>query len=191
MKMNIKKLLLSSIVAIGIASVGFGITAAAEARPVAYEEQYTLPRLPDDIRLSDLRPQGVIESTDRITESVDSSAHTSQYLYYIYNTLTSKEKSEMDAAANVILDGVDPNWSDLSKVIYVHDVLVSTREYDTTLTKYYAYDNLVHKTSVCQGYAEAMWYLLYKLDIDSRIITSDSLNHAWNVICLDGKYQLS
>ncbi len=186
--MNIKKLLISSVAAIGIATMGLGLTAAADEQPVAYEEQYTLPRLPDDIRLSDLRPQGVVESTDGIIESVDSGSYTSGYLYYIYGSLSSSQQAEMDAAANEILDGVDPAWDDLSKIMYVHDVIVSTREYDTTLTKYYAYDNLVNKTSVCQGYAEAMWYLLYKLDIDCRMVTSEKLNHAWNVVCVDGKW---
>ena len=70
----------------------------------------------------------------------------------------------------------------------MHDVITSTRAYDYTFSKYTAYENLVNKTSVCQGYAEAFWLLMYKLNIDCKVVASNSLNHAWNIVKVGGNW---
>jgi len=93
-----------------------------------------------------------------------------------------------DAAADAIIAKMDPSWSELTKVMYINDYLTYNCEYDRTLSKYCAYNCIVEKTSVCQGYAEAFFFLMYKLGIDCRIISSEALNHAWNMVKVDGEW---
>ncbi|MBQ3105749.1 MAG: hypothetical protein IJC59_07830, partial [Lachnospiraceae bacterium] len=98
---------------------------------------------------------------------------------------------EVENALGVIRDGM----SDLDKAIALHDYLVLNCEYDpNTYTtgpaanSYTAYGILVDKVAVCQGYALAYMYLCRQIGIECYMVTSDSMNHAWNLICLNGNY---
>jgi hypothetical protein len=46
---------------------------------------------------------------------------------------------------------------------------------------------LLDRTAVCDGYAAAYSYLLDKVGIESDLCVSESLEHAWNIVYLDGK----
>lgn len=105
----------------------------------------------------------------------------------------SKEKcSEMlieyDKAVATALSGVNPLWSDLEKALYLNDYLTLHSTYDTTFSRFTAYNNLVEGNSVCQGYALAYHELLSAVGIPSKIVSSESLNHAWNMLLINGKY---
>lgn len=86
--------------------------------------------------------------------------------------------------------------SDLQKAIVLHDWLTVNCEYDYenyeagTLSEesYSAYGVFVNRTAVCQGYALAYKYLLNQVGIDCYMVTSDAMNHAWNMIKLNGQY---
>ncbi len=94
------------------------------------------------------------------------------------------------------LSNVSESMSDLEKVIILHDYLAVTCEYDyerlnnDTLpsTSYSAYGVLVNRMAVCEGYALAYKYLLNQVGIDCYMVTSASMNHAWNMVKLDGQY---
>ncbi len=91
---------------------------------------------------------------------------------------------------------VDSQMSDLEKAVALHDYLTVNCEYDyenylagkIPSESYSAYGTLVNHTAVCQGYALAYKYLLNQVGIDCYMVTSDSMNHAWNMIVLDGQY---
>lgn len=89
---------------------------------------------------------------------------------------------------NQITASVDSSWPVLEKVLYLHDYLVTNVEYDQTYSKYNAYNALVEGSSVCQGYSLAMICLMNNIGVDCDIITSRDLNHAWNLIALNGEY---
>lgn len=128
-----------------------------------------------------------------------------QYSYNPSNntvTLISPEYiSDLDDAAfqsglNSALASVDSGMTDLEKAIALHDYLAVNCEYDyenylsgsIPQTSFSAYGVLVNRTAVCQGYALAYMLLLNKVGIKSYMVTSDAMNHAWNLIELDGKY---
>ncbi len=84
--------------------------------------------------------------------------------------------------------------TELELAILVHDYLVANYEYHLpTLDlpqnqgKYSAYNLLVEGTAVCQGYAEAYAYLMMQFGINCGLCKSDTLNHAWSILELDGK----
>lgn len=91
---------------------------------------------------------------------------------------------------------VTEDMSDLEKAVALHEYLVVNTAYDyqnlldNTLpeTVYTAYGILVNHTGVCQGYALTYKYLLNTLGIECYMVSSANINHAWNMIVLDGKY---
>nr|MCR4907809.1 hypothetical protein [Lachnospiraceae bacterium] len=97
--------------------------------------------------------------------------------------------STFNAKLNGIVAGVDENWTDLQKILYAHDYLVKHIDYDNTLEKHDAYNALIENCCVCQGYSLALSCLLNRIfpDAECDLITSRNLNHAWNLVTLDGK----
>lgn len=99
-------------------------------------------------------------------------------------------------AAEEALSILTEDMTDLEKAIALHDYIVLNCEYDyenylnkTILTNSYsAYGVLVDRIAVCQGYALAYKYLLEKAGITCYMVTSKEMNHAWNMIQLNGKY---
>ncbi len=100
----------------------------------------------------------------------------------------------VDAKAAYLLRGIEgSSLSDAEKVMLVHDRLAVYAEYDYPSSKeheddtYTIYGTLINGVAVCQGYAQTFVYLTKKLGIQSRTITSDKLNHTWNIVTLGGK----
>ena len=53
---------------------------------------------------------------------------------------------------------------------------------------YSAYGALVNRVAVCSGYARAFNVLCDACDVPSMYISSSEMNHAWNQVCLEGKW---
>lgn len=118
-------------------------------------------------------------------------------LYYLF------DESEKDVyytplnnEVDKIVNEANKLHNDFSKVLYVHDYLVSNCEYETAVYDstaqvdpfvYSAYGCLVDKRAVCQGYSLAYKLILDKLGIDVWYAISDTMNHIWNTVTLDGK----
>ena len=72
----------------------------------------------------------------------------------------------------------------------VHDYLINSIEYDSTISKdniYDIYGALVSRVCVCEGYAKAFQYLMNEVGIDNVIVIGTAVNsngqaenHAWN-----------
>lgn len=91
---------------------------------------------------------------------------------------------------------IETDMSDMEKALVLHDYLavICAYDYDNlqagTLPAmvYNAYGVLVERSAVCQGYALAYKYLLGQAGVDAYMVSSDTMNHAWNLIKLDGEY---
>ena len=99
---------------------------------------------------------------------------------------TMEEEYEQEVAA--VLKGINPSWSDLEKLLYIHDYIATNCCYDLELEKRSAYDALVGHSAVCTGYALAFEDLVSRVGIEAGYVTSKALRHAWNIVNLDGKY---
>ncbi len=116
-------------------------------------------------------------------------------VYYVeFNYLYSPEKTEkmmkeLDTAAKKAIEGIDEDMSDAEKVLYVHDYIISSCEYDEDLEKFSAYDCLVNNSAVCMGYALAYEFILEDyLGIECSVVVSDSENHSWNYVKIGNKW---
>lgn len=106
------------------------------------------------------------------------------------------DDAAFQSAVAAALGAVDSGAGDLEKAIVLHDYLAVNCEYDyenylnesIPADSYTAYGTLVKHTAVCQGYALTYKYLLNQMGIECYMVTSAKMNHAWNLIKLDGSY---
>lgn len=90
--------------------------------------------------------------------------------------------------AEVLDATVYPGMEDWQMALSVHDYLIVNSTYDDSITKYRGYDLLVNGTAVCQGYAEAYMDLMNRVGIECVIVESEAMEHAWNLVRLDGNW---
>ncbi|MDS0525615.1 hypothetical protein NNC19_07995 [Clostridium sp. SHJSY1] len=86
--------------------------------------------------------------------------------------------------------------TELEKEYIIHDYIIENCTYDKE--NYYkntvpsiehtAYGALVNGISVCDGYAKAAQLLLRDSNIESGVVVSEEMNHAWNYVLIDGYY---
>lgn len=97
-------------------------------------------------------------------------------------------KSDYDRAVAGVVSKADDSWSDMEKALYINDYLARNCEYDNTYTKYSSYEALVNRTAVCQGYALAFMDLAHELGLSCEMVSSESLNHAWDMVKIGDSY---
>ena len=110
-------------------------------------------------------------------------------------TMTEEQRDiyqvKVDSVVEEWLSGISQDASDFNKALYVFETLVERVDYvsDSEENQNILSVFLYQKT-VCQGYADAAWYLLDKLGIPNTIITGIANNegHAWNLVYLDDAY---
>lgn len=110
-----------------------------------------------------------------------------------YRTTLKQEKAVDDKIKSLLKSWKLEDASDYEKVKKVHDYIINRVAYDQTYQKYSAYDALINKSSVCEGYATAAYRLFTELGLESRIITGGAgvnkpIAHAWNIVKVDGQW---
>lgn len=97
----------------------------------------------------------------------------------------------IDATCEQWLNGVSVTDSDFDKALYVFETLINNVDYDLeSKENQNILSVFINRVTVCQGYADAAWYMLDKLGIRNTIITgrANGQSHAWNLVYLDGAY---
>ncbi len=133
--------------------------------------------------------------------TVSTDAKHTQIEIHVFNNYSAEQIREMHtalvAAADDIIAQVPQDASDYDKILFVHDYLVHTTEYDTAGADAdkrgiwgTSYGCLVRGKAVCQGYAEAFKYIMNRLGIECGVTTgeTDGERHAWNYVMADGEY---
>ena len=106
-----------------------------------------------------------------------------------------KRKAECRAAIDKLVDGIKGNngLDDVTKALLLHDRIIERCEYDRSGSVPVGsestdiYGTLVKGKAICQGYTRAYIQLLREIGIDSYVCESDTLNHAWNVVWINGR----
>ncbi|MFD0829622.1 hypothetical protein ACT8ZR_29040 [Neobacillus sp. M.A.Huq-85] len=100
-----------------------------------------------------------------------------------------------------ILDGAKKYKSNIGKILFVHDELAKLIDYDwdgynhlveTGKEIHYISHTdtgaIVYQRAYCDGYTEALNYLLNKLKIPAIEVDSWDMDHGWSLVKLDNKY---
>lgn len=109
----------------------------------------------------------------------------------------SRCENEIEQVKKQVLAMVEGK-SDYDKIKIIHDYLIDTIEYDSTILQeniYNIYGALVSKKSVCEGYAKAFQYLMNEVGIDNAIVIgtatnskNETENHAWNYVKMNEQW---
>lgn len=106
-------------------------------------------------------------------------------------------KDEFNRKVNEIEESYLKNEDNKLKLQYIiHDYILSNTTYDydnyvngsVPKIAYNAYGALVEGVAVCEGYSKAAKLLMNLANIESGIIISPEMNHAWNYVNIDGSY---
>ena len=155
--------------------------------------------IPYDLSITNLLISLIGEDPGNIAADVEGyysyKSNNMKFYYAIQVSYYSdSELTELKNAADKLLEGLESSdLSDAEKALLVHDRLAVNCKYDTTDADklspdcYRAYGALVNKNAVCEGYAKAYMYLMNRLSIQTEMATSKKLNHAWNIVTIDGE----
>ena len=121
---------------------------------------------------------------------------TSVNVQYSFNKeQAEKQRSELDARIDTILEGLNDDMSDYEKVKYLHDYIVTHCTYDDKAAQpYSAYGCLVQGRCVCEGYTKAMLALCDRAGINAIPVigqageTGSGQGHIWNMVMIDGQW---
>lgn len=110
---------------------------------------------------------------------------------------TAAQEREMDQEVSRVLSSLALDGkTQKGKIDAIYDYLIHNVKYvsdeeladESNVVKYSSYAALVQHNAVCQGFAGAFYRLCLESGIDSRIVSSDAMNHAWNIVELGGSY---
>ncbi len=119
------------------------------------------------------------------------------FVYSYDKSQIASMQDEIDAAVKEIDAAIDTTgMSTVEIVLAYHDYLATSIAYDyadyksNTLPSYVynIYGAFVKNSAVCQGYSEALKYLLDRKGVICGIASSEAASHAWNIILIDGKW---
>lgn len=118
----------------------------------------------------------------------------------IDNPMTAEETEayfdRVDEALEVLDAVVEAGTSEEEKALALHDYMVLHYEYDQErlddgtmpMQSYRSGGILLNRIGVCQAYAFLYMYVLQSHDIESRVVISNEMGHAWNYVKIDGIY---
>ncbi|MCI0764250.1 transglutaminase domain-containing protein [Bacillus sp. TL12] len=91
---------------------------------------------------------------------------------------------------SIINSTLKPGMDEHEKVKAIHDYVVKHVSYDTSYKAYTAYEALVNRSAVCQGYTLLTYQLLQEAGIQSHIVTGkgNGQAHAWNLVKIENKW---
>lgn len=109
---------------------------------------------------------------------------------YNYTKSRTASISEMlDEYTEKLLSGVEDDWSDTEKVLYVHDYIAAHAKYyegSNIYTGRNISDLFLKETSVCVGYAMGFQYIMDIMGIPCISVTND--DHIWNMVQIDSNW---
>lgn len=118
----------------------------------------------------------------------------------LINPFSREETAELLGVVNGRIAEIDSllteDMSDLQKTLAVHDYLVYTFEYDydnllsgrVPQDSYFCAGMLMNGRGVCNAYTLTYQYFMERAGIECHYTASSSMNHAWNIIKIDGQY---
>lgn len=87
-----------------------------------------------------------------------------------------------------IASGAAPLKTDLEKILYIHNYLVTNFKYDTSYKIYDVYNFLTTGIGVCQAYTQTFNALMHRLGIECTSAINNPESHTWNIVRLDGEF---
>lgn len=134
---------------------------------------------------------GVIDRLECEIEQISSYTAVQSALDNTPDVINSVEQGRAEALAQV-----QPGMSNVEKALVLHNYIVRTCDYDyenyqngtIPAVSYEEYGVYVNHRAVCSGYARAYGALMSAVGIDCYYVASSQMDHAWNIIRIDGNW---
>ncbi len=92
-------------------------------------------------------------------------------------------------SVNEAMSRISPTMSDLEKALVLHDYVVEKATYRKGVDgQYDAWGILAYGRGVCHAYTNAYDLLLSLCGIENYHVSSDEMNHIWNLVKIDGDW---
>ena len=112
--------------------------------------------------------------------------------YIAFDGGLDKARAAFDKAIDALLEGISGDDDEFTREEKAHDNLVNFCVYNLTgqEIEHTSYAAAVTGKAVCEGYAKAMQYLLYRCGIQCFTVNGkvQSGNHEWNIVRIGGEY---
>ncbi len=111
--------------------------------------------------------------------------------YHIEYNEEAWQTSEVSRVTKLVVEELKKTAkSEVDLIKAIHDYIIINASYDITTQKNTAYECLINRSSVCQGYAQLTYRMMQEAGIDCRIITGigKGVSHAWNIVRLNDKW---
>jgi len=105
-----------------------------------------------------------------------------KFVYSMEGEELENARLEYETELAYIVSLVNPSMTDLEKALWVHDYLIASCEYDQSQTVYDAYGLFTRRTGVCQAYSLAYAAVMRELGVETVMVSSKEMNHAWNQV---------
>jgi len=114
------------------------------------------------------------------------------YYHMKYYSTYEQEKEIADKIDEAFEEfAFDETTTIYDKVNVIYRYICNNVEYDYTTeddSKYSAYSAIIEGKSVCQGYSLVLYRMLLKAGVNCRVITSNELDHMWNIVKIGDCY---
>lgn len=114
----------------------------------------------------------------------ESASNETSFTFNMEYLSTYKQEQRVNAEVKQVLNDLDVyNEDDYTKTKAVHDFITENIVYDNDLKKFSAYDGIISKNVVCNGYAALTYKMMKDLGVGVRCITgyAGDTYHAWNI----------
>ena len=131
------------------------------------------------------------------SSSVSGGIYYSYIKYTMTYMTTAAQEAQVTAATAALRQQLGLSGKSVpEKIVAVYNWMCDNIDYDyaglsnSDLLEYTAYDAIINRAAVCQGYANLFYRLMLEEGIDCRIVsgTSDGEPHAWNIVKIGDYY---
>ena len=130
----------------------------------------------------------VISSSYSYTTALDQNVATLLPTYKYGAEEMSEVLADFRARTDAMIAEMPTGLSPLGRLIFLYDYLATHFVYQAEDANYDAYGMLVEGNGVCQAYSLLLRYLLRKVGIAAECVTSEALNHEWNIVQLGSSW---
>ncbi len=118
----------------------------------------------------------------------DHHVSTVKFNYTMDKVRREEAMAEYERELSYIVSLVDRDMSEAEKALWVHDYFVAMFSYDKEEKYFDAYSLFTERTGVCQAYSLGYIAVLRELGMEAVMVTSPEMNHAWNLVRIDGHW---
>ncbi|MCB2299122.1 transglutaminase domain-containing protein [Clostridium tagluense] len=111
---------------------------------------------------------------------------TINFAFSFYTTKIQEDYVNLQVT-EILKNIIKVSMNDDQKEKVIHDYIVAHVAYDTTLSRFSAYEALKNGTTVCSGYAQLAYKMLNEVGIETKIVLGkgNGEDHAWNLVKLN------